>query len=106
MEANNSCCECPPQLRDHCELRAVYNLIDLSPKFFTTNITCAILLSLDGERGVTWTSFFCLRHVLQNGLCPTLVRRESWERLRVDFLGSVLCLFAFQLKFLGVEIIL
>lgn len=30
--------------------------------------------------------------------------RESWERLRVDFLGSVHCLFAFELEFLGVRL--
>lgn len=69
--------------------------IDLSPKFFTTNITCAILLSPGGTGG-SRTSFFCLRHVLQNGLGLTLVPRESWERL--DSI-SVLGLFTFEAEY-------
>lgn len=40
-----------PAIAGALEITGGLQAIDLSPKFFTTNITCAILLSPDGGKG-------------------------------------------------------
>lgn len=49
-----------PAIAGALEITGGLQAIDLSPKFFTTNITCAILLSPKGGRGeVGQVSFVC-----------------------------------------------